>query len=145
MPRSRLRTAPLVAACVILNACTTARVVSDHSRPAFDYEEFRAASEELGRFDPGGRVSGVSWSDDGSTLSFTRLGQRYDFDLLARTLEPVVTEEESDDVEDGDGQRRRRRGPGRGRQRSRETSPDGAWAAISEDWNVVLESTLPST
>jgi len=104
---------------------------------AAGYETYRDASRELARFDPGGRISRIRWDESGASVSFTRLGEAYVFDIDDRALAPV---EPTDDEAGATPPRGpRRRGPGRGRQRASEPSPDGQWRAVCRDWNVWLE------
>jgi dipeptidyl-peptidase-4 len=102
------------------------------------------ARDELRRFDSGGQISQVEFSDDGRLLTFVRLDEPKAFDLTAGAFVEPVAEEDEDQI--GDEPRRRgsrrgdRRWPGRGRQYAREPSPDGQWIAVCQDYNVVLES-----
>ena len=105
----------------------------------FDYEGYLEARRELSRFDPGGVIHHVRWSEDGGKLFYTRLDERLCFDLAQGELVEVEEAEQKE----GEGERRgnwRRRRPGRGRQRDREPSPDEKWVAVCEDWNVVIEA-----
>lgn len=103
--------------------------------PKLDYQAFQERSNELRRFDPGGRINRVNWGEDGKTLSFTRLGQRYSFDLLTRELTHV---EEEDQPRRPPRRGARRPWPGRGRQYASEDSPDGQWQALCNTWNVTI-------
>jgi dipeptidyl-peptidase-4 len=111
--------------------------------PMPDYAEYRTAAAEIMRFDTGGRIRNVAWREDGTTLTFVRLGERYAFDLNGREFIEIagVDSPPNRNGEERRGRRRdRRRGPGRGRQFTRESAPDGSWTAICRDCNVVLES-----
>ncbi len=144
----RLRTALVLAQLIPAIACGCSSVRAPAAAPAamhaamhaalttLDDAQLREESTALRRFDAGGTIRRVEWSDDGRTLSFERLGEACAFDLVGRVMVPAA---EEDDEDDDDG-RRRDRGPARGRQRAKETSPDGAWTAISRDWNVFIES-----
>ncbi len=108
---------------------------------ALDHEAYQKASAKLRRFDPGGRISRVEWSDDGSTLTYRRLEETRTFDLNERKFIETAEEEEEEEENEQNGRRRsRRRGPGRGRQYDRHESPDGAWLAVCSDYNVQLQA-----
>jgi dipeptidyl-peptidase-4 len=133
-----------LAAAWLLSGCAAPAPV-EPGPVTFDYDGYRDVSRELSRFDPGGRITRVRWSDDSTTLTFQRGGEPYAFDL-ERTAFVEVGDEE--DASNGAGRRdrgeaRRRRGPARGRQRTRETSPDGQWVAVCADWNVRIEPVEP--
>jgi len=95
-----------------------------------------------------GKISQVTWSDDGKELRFVNQGKSYCYDLKRKKLslpDKVAKPEKPP-------QRRRQREdkyttgsrkiprPGRGRQYMAEPSPDGKWYAVCKDWNVVLEN-----
>ncbi len=94
-----------------------------------------------------GVVSKVEWSEDGASVSWTNLGERYRMDLT--TLERAAL-----GADDAPAERRRGfRGqsgpqgastgdyigrPSRGHQYTQVNSPDGKWQAHYRDWNLVL-------
>ncbi|MHC4948854.1 MAG: S9 family peptidase [Planctomycetota bacterium] len=99
------------------------------------WERVRAIRARQGELRGTGPVDEVRWSDDGATLSFTRGGQRWRFDLADRTLAEVT---DADEDSTGDGPPRRR--PPRGRQFRQAESPDGRWIARCVDYDVVLDA-----
>ena len=106
------------------------------SRPAPEAAEqrYKLVSDSLNKLVTGGRISQIEWSDDGSTVMYTRGEQRHRFDLATKIESEI---ERSDDrPRTTRGERR----PARGRQRERVTSPDKKWIAVCRDWNVVIES-----
>lgn len=100
-----------------------------------------------------GVVTGVAWSEDGKSVSFTTQGQRYKLDLTTLEREKVAGGGRGGDRRPPRRPGRFRRGrrgaagntgryigrPTRGRQYTRVDSPDGKWQARYENWNVVLE------
>ena len=113
--------------------------------PTPDHDRYRAAARRINGFDTGGVITRIRWSDDGATLTFTRLGERHSFDLAnVRQIDDVPAADEPSARQEGPGADRPRRPRiGRGRQRDRERSPDGVWEAVCHDWNVVLERVTP--
>ncbi|MCI0363998.1 MAG: DPP IV N-terminal domain-containing protein [Phycisphaerales bacterium] len=86
----------------------------------------------------GGRISNVKWSEDGSSMSYSRSGKRYRVDLADGASIHIAPSAEGE--REGNQTRPQRRSrPARGRQRDREESPDGKWVAVCKDYNVVLE------
>ena len=99
--------------------------------PGWDrYQRMRRA----GSLASGGTVRGVRWAEDGGSVSFERDGEWFRVDLQTMAVGPAEREAGGGRQQ---GRRGRRGGPGRGRQRHTEASPDGAWKAVSRDWNVV--------
>ena len=101
-----------------------------------------------------GVVSGVEWSENGKTLSFTTQGQRYELDLVTLARKKIEGGGRQSDRRDA-GSRRgrfsRRRGSSgitgrnigrrsRGRQYIQVDSPDRRWEAHFKNWNVVLKN-----
>lgn len=82
-----------------------------------------------------GRVTDVTWSDDGKKLTFKRGDEWKTLNLETGELGAGTPPQPSKDEE----RTARRRGPGRARQRTEEPSPDGAWTARYENYNVILE------
>src|SRR5262245_51758658 len=72
----------MVVGAALLQACASTRV---ETRPAED--RYKLISDNMGKLATGGHVSRVDWSEDGSSLTFTRENKRYRYDLNARTLE----------------------------------------------------------
>ncbi|MEE9393297.1 MAG: DPP IV N-terminal domain-containing protein [Planctomycetota bacterium] len=96
-----------------------------------------------------GVVSKVRWSDDGRYLYFSKQKTAYRFDLESK--KQIEFDGEADDNSKSLASRRSSRDtapastgdykgrPGRGRQYTRVDSPDGAWEAHYENWNLVLK------
>ena len=105
----------------------------------------------MNRLVVGGRATGIEWSEDGTSVTFSSARKRLKFDMTTKSLTPVEGEADADDAggppqrggnraaRGGQGQVQRGGMPARGRQREREVSPDGAWVAVCKDWNVTLE------
>ena len=97
-----------------------------------------------------GVVSRVQWSEDGKSLTFTNLGERYRFHLETGERESLGSQEDGESQPQGRRTRRPRRGasgltgtyvgrPSRGRQYTQVDSPNGRWEAHYQNWNVVLK------
>jgi dipeptidyl-peptidase-4 len=122
----------LLAAAVLCS--TTAAQEALEGLPG--YERYQLVTEALKDLRATGRVSELTWDDDGAWLEFDRGEERLRFDLEQRTLEVLPAEPDEEEEEQ---QARRRRGPGRGRQHDRAKSPDEQWIARCVDYNVILE------
>lgn len=97
-----------------------------------------------------GVITRVEWSEDGKSLLFTNMGQRYRFHLETAERENLGPHEAGDPAA-LDRRSRRFRGrqsgmtgtyvgrPTRGRQYTQVDSPNGRWEAHYQNWNVVLK------
>jgi len=104
------------------------------------HDRWKLVSDAMDRLAIGGRVSDVTWIEDGSGVEF-RVGtpagaERRRFVFATGAIEPVV----GDAAAEGDSPRRSRGNrPARGRQADIVRSPDGAWNAVCEEHNVILK------
>jgi dipeptidyl-peptidase-4 len=137
--RSLARFVPVLIVLLALIGCApqAAREPAEHLAV-----ESAAARPDRGSEDWAGRIRRVRWSKDGRRLTYTHAGEQRVFDLVNETfVEPADLAEEEEDANQRDRSRPRRRWPGRGRQFDHETSPDGQWEAVCEDYNVFLHAT----
>jgi dipeptidyl-peptidase-4 len=138
--RDRFRASILISLWLVIATGCAARPA--HIPAAIAEERYKLVSDHLAKLASGGRIAQVHWADDGSSVTYTRNGERFSFDLKSHVITKTAQAQP-----DGDRPRPRtgRSGdrpsppPARGRQRDREPSPDGKWLAISKDWNVVIE------
>ncbi|MBM4093988.1 MAG: S9 family peptidase [Planctomycetes bacterium] len=105
--------------------------------PGYDrYVKVRDAAQLL---NSAGRVSGIEWAQDGSSLTFQRQGERFKISLQDFSLEPLGKPERSPQrAVRPSGVGRSQRVP-RAQQATEAYSPDGKWVACYRAGNVVLE------
>lgn len=100
-----------------------------------------------------GVVSKVTWDSAGESVQFTNEGKRYSFDLSTKIRSEFDAAKADPDEKpalvrpirrsrgSGSGNTGKYLGrPSRGRQYTNVESPDGAWEAKYQDWNLVLEN-----
>lgn len=109
-----------------------------------------AAQRRMGSASGPGIASRVTWSKDGTYVEFNSERKRFRLDLATLTREDVSGSAKPQTM-GGNIRRPRIRETGasmgkyvgrptRGRQYTRVDSPDGAWQAHYQDWNVVLKN-----
>jgi dipeptidyl-peptidase-4 len=122
-----------------LLALSAGAIAQDRLADLPGYQDYKRIADNLGRLVVGGTITNVMWDDDGAWLAFSHAGTRWRCDLETGALaEAAPPRDDSAEDDPARNERRRPQRPDRGRQRDRETSPDGAWVAACESWNLVL-------
>jgi dipeptidyl-peptidase-4 len=127
-----MKTVSSLLALVILSHAVSGCAGPRLSRETAD-QRYKFISENFNKLVTGGRVTRIRWSEDGSSVSYSRGEKRFRFDLTSRIEREVA------DAAEPSRSGRGERGPARGRQRDRVTSPDKKWVAVCRDWNVIIE------
>lgn len=106
------------------------------------HERYQQILKSLGPLTAAGRVSNVTWSSDGATLTFQTRDQWQQVDLTSLTMAPWSPPEGEPSPGASGRQRRARTGRPpvpRAEQSPRVPSPDGKRIAIYRDFNVTIE------
>lgn len=140
--RTGLYSSPMPRTTLILIVSALAHLFLGPAAHAQRFEElpghdrWKLVSDAMDRLAVGGRVSEVTWLEDGSGVEFRVGSERRRFVFATSAVEPVV----GDAAAEEDRPRRARGNrPARGRQASTVRSPDGLWDAVCENHNVILK------